>query len=145
MSTDPGDDEFSAQLAAIVDADVDDVPEDLSDFARASRTWAVLDDQLGELVDSEATAEVRSTITASSVFDLGAHEVIVALRDDVLVGEVTPIDDQLLIEVQTLELVRSVELDDLGRFRARDVMVPFRVRLTSPTLPRSAVTPWVTF
>jgi hypothetical protein len=138
------DDELLALLAAAVDADLGEVPEGLSEFARAARLWAVFDEELAELVETEAAA-VRSTgFVASAVFDVSAHEIVVGVRGDVLVGEVSPGGEGIRVEVETLESVQTVDVDDLGRFRATGVELPFRVRLDSPELDRRIVTPWVT-
>ncbi len=144
MSDELHDDELLARLSTAVDADLDDVPAELSDFARAALAWTVVDEELAELVESEATV-VRSTGSAvSAVFDVSGHEIVVGVRGDVLVGEVSPVVEGLRAEVETLEEQRSVQVDELGRFRATDVELPFRVRLDSPALTRPAMTPWVT-
>lgn len=141
------DDEFVARLSAVVDSDLDEVPHDLSDFARAAQAWSVVDEQLAELVETDA-ATVRSTDSVTTaVFDLLSREIAVTLRGDLLVGHISPFDEEPMVdasvEVETLEGRQPVELDDLGRFRMTDVHLPFRVRIAA-SAEHSGVTPWVT-
>lgn len=145
MSDEQNDDEFIAQVSSVVDSDVDDVPDDLRDFARAALTWSVVEEELAELVDAEGSATVRSDdVEASAVFDVASREIAVAVRGEVLVGDVSPSDDGLTIEIETLELIQPVDLDERGRFRATGVRLPLRVRLEHRDAPRRAVTPWLT-
>lgn len=143
MSDVDDDDEFVARLSAVVDSDIEPVPLDLGDFARAAQAWSVVDEQLADIVEAEV-ATVRSTSAGgATIFNVSSREISVWLRGRVLVGEISPVDDDVGAEVETLEDLRSVPIDDLGRFRLTDVGLPFRVRITV-SAQRVGVTPWVT-
>jgi len=141
------DDEFLARLSAVVDSERDDVPRELSDFARAALAWSVVDEQLADLVETEE-ATVRSTDSVTTaVFAVSSCEIAVTLRGGVLVGQISPLEDDVgvavSVEVETLGGLQPAEVDDLGRFRSTGVELPFRVRVVVPGEP-SGVTPWIT-
>jgi len=144
MSDEESDDELLARLSAVVDAEIGRVPSDLSEFARAAQVWSVVDEELAELVETEP-ATVRSSATAvTGIFEMSALEISVVLRGAVLVGEISPPDDDVSLAVETLAGVQPIELDELGRFRAAGVYLPFRIRLEATPQRVGAVTPWLT-
>jgi hypothetical protein len=135
------DDELLARLAAAIEAGVDDVPEELSDVARAAGTWMLVDEELATLVDAEATALRDAADDAVTTFAGGSFTIELAIVDGTLVGTVSPATGATVV-VEVMDRAHDVSVDGRGRFRFPDVELPYRVRISGGD--RRVATPWVT-
>ena len=159
MGEDPEQDEqLMAELRTFF-AEVDPVPEQVTEFAKAALGWRQLEAELAELLSDSAMEEeslalargagtrVRSlTFTATELtIDVEVYE---DSGDRTLLGQLSPPPAAATIEVETVdELLLSAQTDDLGRFRARfPARGPIRLRVVDPERRSRAavVTSWVT-
>jgi len=142
MSEPMSDDDFMHLLRTDLDADLGDVPPELSAFAEAAGEWLVIDEVLAALDEPAAAASLRATADAQESLSFSAppYAVLVSRESGVLVGEVTPAPYPD-VEVQTPESTSPVELDERGRFRVAGVEGPFRLRLRRGA--QRITTPWV--
>src|SRR5215831_15897942 len=142
------DDQLLALLGEVLDAD-DPVPAAAVDAARAADLGR-LDAELADLVydslvdERPAGAGVRAEPgddVRSLTFVAGGRTVEVDLRDDELVGRVSPAAGAAL-ELDQPAGRQALPTDDRGRFRAPVVPGPVRLRVTGPD--GAATTPWIT-
>lgn len=143
--TGPGpDDEFLANLRASIEEDLDDVPEELTAFARDVGDWAMVDDALAALVEvEEAVVRAPAGDQRSLSFSAPPYSVMVTLDPEGLVGEVSPPPyPELVLQAGGSEATIAIEIDQRGRFRVPGAEVPFRLRLRRGA--QRFTTPWVT-
>lgn len=114
---------------------VDPVPTEVTEFAKAAFAWRTLDAELAELVydsSQEELAGVRSDTTARQLtFRAPGVEIeVVMMSDDArrLIGQLVP-PQQATVELRYKDRVQSVESDHLGRFTFHDLPVgPISIR-----------------
>ena len=131
-SRDRSDQELIAQLRDGLD-DIDPVPGDVAEFARAAFGWRQIDAELAGLTfdsEIETPAAVRST-TTTRMLSFAAGERSLDLEYDpatgALLGQLTP-EESATVELRTGSGTSRVETDDHGRF-AFDAVEPGPVSL----------------
>jgi hypothetical protein len=151
----PEDDALLAELRAVV-GQLDPVPPQVSEAAKAVLGWRRLDADLAELLADSALeselAGVRSgTAHARSVtFAAPGLEIDVEIRRDNgrmrLLGQIEP-PAPATVELQTEDgsTAASAETDALGRFRLELDASPGRARLRITRQDRVVETSWLSF
>jgi hypothetical protein len=145
MTGHPLDDDTLLGLLREALDEADPVPEDAVAVARAADP-AGLDDELAELVFDSLLDESPQALrdegddVRSLTFTLAGSTLEVDVTGGDLVGTVTP-SGPATVEVLQPATRRSVEADELGRFRAELVDGPFRLRVVAAGA--RGTTPWV--
>ena len=145
MTGQPLDDDTLLRLLREAFDQADPVPADAVAVARTADP-AGLDDELAELVfdslldDRPVVLRDSGDEVRSLTFTLAGRTLEVDVTGGDLVGTVTP-SAPTTVEVLQPAAERSVQTDDLGRFRAELGDGPFRLRLA--TAGTRATTPWV--
>jgi len=114
---------------------VDPVPSEVNEFAKAAFAWRSMDAELAELVfdsSQEEPAGVRADAAARQLtFRAPGVEIEVVMMSDEarrLVGQLVP-PQQATVELRFKDEVRTVESDHLGRFTFHDLPVgPISIR-----------------
>lgn len=138
-------DEQVLESVARVFDQLDPVPTDVSEAARAIFALRDLDAELMPLVESLATTAVRGDDDAWLSFALEGLEIDLGSRRErhswQLVGQVTGAVTEM--SVRTMAGVESVEVDAFGRFRAAVSAPTLSLRVTTAD-GRQLRTEWVT-
>jgi hypothetical protein len=144
MTGPDSDDELLVNLRAAIEADLDDVPVELTAFARDIGEWAVVEDTLAKLVEvEEALVRAPEGDQRSLSFSAPPYAVMVTLDAEGLVGEVSPAPyPELVLQTGGSGATIAIEIDQRGRFRVPGAEVPFRLRLRRGA--QRFTTPWVT-
>jgi len=123
----PEDQTLIAQLSAALE-EIDPVPTDVSEFAKAAFDWRNIDGELAALEFDSSTEDVpsgvRSTATARMIsFEAGEWTIDLEYDEHArrLIGQVSP-GTKCIVELHFAGGAIGVPSDDLGRFDFDDVL-----------------------
>lgn len=123
----PQDQQLISRLGEVL-GQVDPVPADVAEFARAAFTWRDIDAELAAIEYDSSTEDalsgVRSTATARILsFEAGEWGVDVEYHEPTqrLIGQISP-GQQCVVELHFAGGAVDVESDDSGRFDFDDVL-----------------------
>lgn len=144
----PKDQELIDNLGAIL-SEVDPVPTDVSEFAKAAFSWRNIDAELAAIEYDSSTetfpAGVRSTATARMLsFEVGEWAIDVEYNEHTrrLIGQIG-IEQQCTVELHFAGGAVEVQSDDLGRFDFDDVLPgPISLVIRTPGNLRVIKTEW---
>jgi hypothetical protein len=145
-SADDGNHEDLVHELRLLGRDVDPVPSEVTEFARAALGWRRIEAELAELLsdsllESRAAASARSGVARARSVSFSARDlqIDVEIRDEdsgiVMLGQLAPpAAASIDVEHDDSTILATVDVDELGRFRielAEHGRIRLRVRRES--------------